>query len=219
MGNIKKFLKYLLPVIALPMLSSYVSSMYSMAVNALGSSAIAARSIMGSVNNLYSSALYLIAIAILCIAALLSEKGKVKAAKTLHLISLFVYAVTIVLIAAVYFFLPQAVLSMYGAPSETFALGISYARAFILPVLLVCTIAALISQLSGRHSFILCIAAGAGIITLASFIGVALVRMLGFGINGIAITDGLCFAAASVMPFLMVPVKSYAEAFAPEARL
>lgn len=215
MGNIKKFLKYLLPVIALPMLSSYTSSIYSMATNALGVSAVAARSTIASINSLYSSILYLMAVAVLSVAALLAENGKVKAAKTLHLVSVLVYSATLVMIAAVYMFMPQIWMSFMGVPASVFDMGVSYARAFILPVLLVAAIAAPVSQLSGKHSFILTLSLGGGIIVLASFIGVALVRMFGFGIAGIALTDGLAYAAASVMPFLMVPVKRYANAFAP----
>ena len=215
MGNVRKFLKYFLPLIVLPMLSSYLTAIYSMATNALGISAVAARSIMSSMNSIYSSALYLIAVAMLSVVALLAEKGKAKAAKTLHLIGLLVYVTTLILIAAVYLFMPQVWLRSTGAPAEVFSMGISYARMFFLPVLLVSVIIALISQLSGKHSFILAMALGAGILVIASFIGVALVRIFGMGINGIALTDGLSFAVSSVMPFLMVPVKSYSKAFAP----
>ena len=215
MGNARKFLKYFLPVITLPILANYLSSMYAAALNAIGSAAIAARGTVATMNNIYAGALHLMAIAVLSVTALLAENGKIKAAKAVHLVSLIVYAVTLVLIAAVYIFMPQVWMSFMGVPDVVFNMGVGYARMFILPVLVVAIIAALPSQLSGKHSFILIMALGAGIIIFGSFIGIALVRIANFGILGIALTDGLSFAVSSVMPFLMVPVKRYANAFAP----
>ena len=215
MGNIRKFLKYFLPLIALPMLSSYLTAMYSMAINALGVSAVAARATISSMNSIYSSVLYLMAVAVLSVVTLLAEKGKAKAAKTVHLIGLLVYVTTLILIAVAYLFMPQFWMSFMGVSAEVFSMGISYARMFFLPVLLVSVVIALISQLSGKHSFILAMALGTGILVIASFTRVALVRIFGMGINGIALADGLSFAVSSVMPFLMVPVKSYSKAFEP----
>ena len=219
MGNIRKFLKYFLPLIVLPMLSGYLSSMYAMATNALGVSAVAARGTISSMNSIYTSVLHLMAIALLAVVALLAEKGKTKAAKTVHLVGLLVYVTTLILIAAAYLFMPQFWMRFMGVPAEVFSLGISYARTFILPALLVSVIVALISQFSGKHSFILAIALGAGVISLAGFIGVASVRIFSLGLSGISVTDGLSFAVSSVMPFLMVPVKSYSDALAPKVSL
>lgn len=219
MGNIKKFLKYFLPLIVLPMLSSYLSIFSTMSANALGAAAIAARASVASMNNVYNSVLHISAIAVLSIAALLAEKGKVKAAKIVHLVCLIGYAVTLVAIAAVYMFMPQLWMSFTGAPAEIFSMGMSYARVFVLPALLVAIIAALPSQLSGKHSFILAMVLGTGVMVISSFAGMILVRTAGLGINGIALADGLSFAVSSVMPFLMVPVKSYSKAFAPKVAL
>jgi len=94
-------------------------------------------------------------------------------------------------------------------------MGTTYGRAFALPILLVAVIAALPSQLSGKHSFILVMVLGAGVLSICSFAGIILSNVFGMGIAGSGIIDGLSFAVSSVMPFLMVPVKSYSKAFAP----
>ena len=215
MGNIKKFLKYFLPLIVLPMLSSYLSIFSAMSANALGTAAIAARSSVASMNNVFNTVLHISAIAVLSIAALLSEKGKVKAAKIVHLVCLIGYAVTLVAIAVVYMFMPQLWMRFMGVPDVVFNMGVGYTRMFILPVLLVAIIAALPSQLSGKHSFILVMALGAGVMAISCIAGIILVRSAGMGILGIALADGLSFAVSSVMPFIMIPVKSYSKAFAP----
>ena len=213
MGNIRKFLKYFLPLIALPIISSYLGIFSTMSANALGAAAIAAKSTVATMNNMYNTILHITAIAALSITAILAEKGKVKVAKTVHLICLLFYITVIIVFAADHFLSAGMTLRFMGTPAELIDMGISYARMFVLPVLLVALIAALPSQLSGKHSFILIMAAGAGIIVISILSGIILVRAAGLGILGIALTDGLSFAVSSVAPFLMVPVKSYAKAF------
>lgn len=217
MNHGKKFLKYLLPVIVLPLFAGQLSSMLSLfqlGVANLGVQAVAARSAISHINTMDSNTLILIAIAALSISMLFAEKGRIKIAKIIHLACLGFHVFQFVVLAAIYAVYPGYFRSIVFSTADQLAAATPYMRIFALTVILAAAAAALPCQLSGRHSFILTTAVCIGICIFCWF-GSAVVYIFRPSLSVIAVFDGLNFATTSVIPFLMVPVKSYSKAFAP----
>lgn len=214
MGNIRKFLKYALPIIALPWLLNALNWVYSVAVSQLGVTALAARSAVSNAMNLQSRMVYIIALAVLSICGILAEKGKAKSAKMLHLIGLLLCVSILTIFSLIFIFAPQLVMGSMTSDAEVIGIGVLYARLFTVSVILVCSAAALAAQLSGKHSFVLQMILGGGMIVVSA-IAVGILPALGLGVVPLAVADGLSYAFGAIVPFLMLPVERYSADLAP----
>lgn len=215
MGNIRKFLKYAIPIIALPYCVSNMGKMHSTAFAQLGESVVAAWSalltLMEGMGGLFSS----VAIVVVPICAILAERGKVKPAKTLHLIGLLQCVFFLLLFALIFVVSPQSVMKYYQIYDDAaVSFGVSYARLLGISVLVSCIVAMLIAQLSGKHSFVLQMVLGGGMLFACVF---ALTFMFAMNLSTavLAIVDGLYYALGGFAPFLMLPVKTYSADLAP----
>lgn len=215
MGNIRKFLKYAIPIIALPYFVNNLSSIHNIAFAQLGTSVLAAWTALSTLIQEMNGLVYYIAIAVASICAILAERGKVKPAKTLHLIGLLQCVFFLLLFALIFVVSPQSVMKYYQIYDDAaVSFGVSYARLLGISVLVSCIVAMLIAQLSGKHSFVLQMVLGGGMTTVTT-LTVRIVRTMNLGTAPLAIVDGLCYALGGFAPFLMLPVKTYSADLAP----
>lgn len=218
MRNVRNFLRYLVPILALPMIYSIFSVPTTVLFARFGSTVLASRSALSTVNAPFTSIIYIISLAALAFSALLAESGKVKTARLLHLIALLVYVGVLTLMCALYLFGGSSILTFYGTGSDVIELGIRWMRISALVLLLVTPISALPAQLSGKYSFVLTMAVCGGI-TLTCGLLSLIIPLCGLGINTATAIDYVGFFASGIAPFLMIPIKRYSESFAPSADL
>lgn len=216
MRSLQRFLKYYAPLFVLPLIHNFFSNLTNTFFGRYGTSIIAGRSQFIISVSPFMTLLSCIAFATLAVSAILTERGKLKIAKRVHLIALLVYAGILLIMMIFNIF-------GWGIPHHSLALeSYSYyhlfARIFAVLLLILSPIAALPAQFSGKHSFIFTIALCAGVIVSCELLCMILL-MIGVSLPVAITADELSYFAAQIAPFLMIPVKRYSESLAPTVDL
>ena len=212
MSKIKQLFRYLLPVLALPTISSLCSTAFSAISSQFGTSAIVALSTLRAVTSPLNATLYIISMVGLVSAAICSEGGKLKAAKVLHLISFILCSVILLVYLLALLFCPELIIRTYAFSPETTAAGAEMARAFAAIVLVLALHATLAAQLVRRYSMILTLCV-CGVLQFVSIFGVLLASILQMGYVPLGAFEGLVFACSRVLPFMLIPLASYYKSF------
>ena len=218
MLRIKQLFRYLLPVLALPLLTSVCSTISTLVVgNYLGSAALAASSTFTSLTSMAHSPLYIIAMVCLVVTAILSETGKTKAARIVHIVMFCVYGGTLLMDVAIFLFAPGSLLRAVNTPTEIMSMNMGMLRIFAVMVFVIALTGGLIAQLVRKYSMILTLCLGFGLQVFSVIFLFAGVVVLGMGVLPVGLAGDIEFAACRVLPFVMIPMTRYYKSFNPNA--
>ena len=221
MGNVKKLYQYLLPVLLLPLAASLIESLLtSLLYQLLGSYGFSADTVVRSILSVLSTPLYLVTMAGVALPALWGEAGKIDRAKAAHRALFLLFCALIAAAAALFLFFGERLMGLYVSPEELLAIGKQELQYAALAMLVVALLSILTGQIVRRYSLGAALTIGLVMMALWTALGVAAAYYLGWGASGIGVSRGGVLAAARIAPFLMIPVRTYAEEFstAQEAR-
>ena len=214
MGNVKKLCQSLIPLLLLPFLGRLANDALTLFCSMyLGSMYTAVESVTQSLLSLAGAALSAVAIAGAALPALWMEEGKARAAKSASRWALILFCLLIGSMAAAFLLAGPALLGIFNSTPEIIGIGAVSLRFGALSILGVSLIAALIGQTRNACSMktTLLFCAVMTVLWTAAGYGMA-ARM---GVSGLGLSRGGVFAATRIAPFLMIPVKIYAEGFLP----
>lgn len=212
MRNIRQLFRYMLPVLVLPLPVSYTAVFRSASINRFGYQITAALSVFSSASSMIQSALYILAMVGIAVPALLSEAGKIKAAKNVHTVFFIVYASVLFTELMIFMFLPEIVLTAITTNEVLIELTADAMIMYAAIVFAVSLTGGLIAQLVKKYSMILVLCLCGGLqVAAVSFDLTGMI--LDAGLWTSAISTAVEFAACRVLPFVMIPIASYYRSF------
>ncbi len=209
MGNVKKLVQYLIPILLLPFLGNLAHWLLTLlCTRSLGAFYMAADSLTQSLYSAAGMALYAAALAGVMLPAVLMEEGKADTAIKARRGALIVFCLLVAALGAAFLLLGPALLKLFSSQEEVLAIANASLQAGALSMLGISLIAALIGQTRSAYSMKLTLAFGAVVTALCAIAGYVTVFPLQLGVGGVGMCRGGVFAATRILPFLMIPVKS-----------
>lgn len=206
---IRKLFRYLLPLLLLPLLSSYASVLTTQTAAMLGTDAVVSYSAVNAVTSLCNTPLYLLAMIGLVCAAMLAENGRLHSARSLLWVFWALFLGITVAMGLLFLVNPGAMMRLYSYAPEVLAYGTSMLKSFagvVLVMAVVCTLAALFIR---RYSMTVTLIAGIVLLAAGSVIMPMRVLQGYMAADGIGFGLGIQFAAVRILPFLLIPVDRF----------
>lgn len=216
---IKKMAKILLPWFILAYLPNLSSNVISTVAGNFGASALASLSMGSMFLSMPISIFNMLSLMGLVISAILQEKGNAKGGLTVH-ITFTCISMGLMLTAYLACILfPNQLLMIYHPAPELFDTARSHLTATGLTVLLLMVPCLLVGQLMLKKPSLIVTLILAGVLLTMMWIFILLSYMMHWGLMGLGIAQGLQIVARSVLPFALIPMRSYWCTFGPEENI
>ena len=216
MGNVKKLFQYLLPALLLPFLAGPVESLLFAAVaGQLGSLAMAADSVARTALSWLNTALYPLMLAGVALPAIQAEAGNTEKARRTHRTVFILFGAVIAGACAAFLLAGPSLLQLLVTPHEIIDIGVEELRAASITILAITVLSVLAGQVLAKHSMIGVTAFCLALMALGTAGGYAALLQYGMGAAAMGLMRGAVLAAGRIAPFLLIPLRTYADQFAP----
>ena len=216
MGNVKKLFQYLLPALLLPFLAGPVESLLFAAVaGQLNSLFLASDSVARTALSWLNTALYPLMLAGVALPAIQAEAGNVEKARRTHRTVFILFCAAVAGGCAAFLLLGADLLQLLVTPHEIIDIGVVELRAASITMLAIMALAILAGQALAKHSMIGVTAFCLALMAMGTVGGFVALLQYGMGAAAMGLMRGFVAAASRVAPFLLIPLRTYADQFAP----
>ena len=160
-------------------------------------------------------ALYPLMLAGVALPAIRAEEGNVEKARRTHRTVFILFCAVVAGGCAAFLLLGADLFRLLVTPHELIDIGVVELRAASITMLAIMALAILAGQALAKHSMIGVTAFCLALMAMGTAGGFVALFQYGMGAAAMGLMRGCVMAAGSIAPFLLIPLRTYAEAFAP----